>query len=355
MSKKNGKIELLRFFFCIFVVLFHAGSDVLGSDKAITDHISFFARGRISVEFFFLVSGFLAAKSAKKPKKAGVTIGSDTFYFILRKIKTIFPYHIFAVVLSVVLLLFYSDSFLKDVIKKLPSIFFLQRTGISESAFVSVEWYICSMLFALALIYPLMRKNFDAVTLVAAPVASSMLIGYLIKTYGKMPLTDQFATFTFPCNLRSVAVVLLGCFAFAVCEKIKNIKFTKAQKILMIVCENMCWIITVLFIISNIKIKYEAYIVYVMALGITLAFSRESVGRLFDNRAVYFLGRLSLPVYLCQNIARDIVKNEFYYLPAAQRIIIILLLAVGIGLAVKTVCDILKNKTAVKKYAANNT
>lgn len=187
MPKRNGKIELLRFIFCMFVLLYHVGCDVIGGTRAVSAHLSFFAEGRISVEFFFLVSGYLAAKSAYKQGRGTSSIGSETFNFCAKKIKAILPYHIVAVMGSTILLAFYSDNFWHDFIVRLPSAFFLQRTGINGQAFVSVEWYICSMLLALAIVYPLLRKSFDMTTLVLAPVVSSLLIGYMTKAYGGCP------------------------------------------------------------------------------------------------------------------------------------------------------------------------
>ena len=64
---KNGKIEFFRFVFSIYVVLFHIEKGFSGLPKyGKTVDFSFFAHGSISVEFFFLVSGFLMAKSIYK-------------------------------------------------------------------------------------------------------------------------------------------------------------------------------------------------------------------------------------------------------------------------------------------------
>jgi len=356
-SKRNGKIELLRFFFCISVLLFHAGSDVLGGDVAINRYFAFFERGRTGVEFFFLLSGFLAAKSALKFQNSNNTIGRDTFNFVLKKIKLILPYHIFAVLFSVILLYLYSDHFLLEFANRFPGIFFLQRTGISNYDLISVEWYICSMLLALAVLYPLMLKNFDMTTLVFAPVASSLMIGYMIKTYGTMPSSSGFGTYTYACNIRAFALILLGCFCFRISEKIKAYNFSRLGKICLIAAENVSWLISMYYMVSRINVKYVSYVIYFMALGITLTFARNCSSKFYDNKFVYFLGKLSLPIYLCQNIARSIVKNELTFLSAPVRIILILLFAFVIGLSAEFICSkikniILKNKKELCKYSS---
>lgn len=356
-SKRNGKIELLRFFFCISVLMFHAGLDVLGSNRIISDSLTFFTRGYMGVEFFFILSGFLAAKSALKYKNSNNTVGSNTFTFILKKIKLILPYHIFAVIFAVILLYLYSENFIIEFANRFPGIFFLQRTGISRYDLISVEWYICSMLLALAIIFPLMLKNFDLTTLVIAPVGSSLIIGYLVRTYGAMPASGIYEKYTYACNIRGFALVLLGCFCFAVCEKIKTAEISKLMKALLIISENVSWIIALYYCVSDINRRYEAYVVYFMALGITLTFARNFNSKFYDNKFVYFLGKLSLPIYLCQNIARSIVKNELSFLSEPVRIILILLFALVIGLSAEFICSkikniILKNKKELCKYSS---
>lgn len=352
-SKRNGKIELLRFFFCMSVLLFHIGKDVFTDSNVISEYFSFFARGRTGVEFFFLLSGFLAAKSAEKIRLNGDTVGRNSFNFILKKINSILPYHIFAVVCSVVLLFIYSDNFVTSFVSRFPSAFLLQRTGLCDHDFVTVEWYICSMLLALAIIFPLLLKNFDLTTLVIAPVVSALMIGYLKKTYGAMPVSNEFETFTYSCNIRAVAVILLGCFCFTMSEKIKEIKFSHLNKILLIIIENGCWLVSMYFMISGINTRYDSYVIYFMAFGITLTFSREFDCKIYNNKFVYFLGELSLPLYLCQNIARDIVRKELSFLSPDIRIVLITSLALIIGLTAYIMRKGIKSSRLLKRCQNN--
>ncbi len=55
MKKHNGVIGLWKFIFCLLIVVLHTG---IGIPNRI------FKFGSIGVEFFFLVSGYLLAKSA---------------------------------------------------------------------------------------------------------------------------------------------------------------------------------------------------------------------------------------------------------------------------------------------------
>lgn len=198
------------------------------------------------------------------------------------------------------------------------------------------------MLLALAVIYPLLLKNFDLTTLVIAPVVSSLLIGYMIKTYGAMPISNGFETFTYSCNIRGIALVLLGCFCYLISEKIKNADFSNLQRIALIICENVCWIISMYFMVSKINPKYESYVIYLMALGITLTFSRSLDSKFYNSKFVYYLGKISLPIYLCQNIARDIVRHELDFLSVPMRIFAIAAIAIVIGVLADLICSKIK-------------
>ncbi len=334
---KNGKIELLRFFFCLSVVVYHAGGDVLGDNNILTPAFSVFAHGRSGVEFFFLLSGYLAAKTAKKMQGSSTAIGKDTYSFVLRKIKRVFPYHIIACVLMVISMIFLSENatvFWNDLGLSIPSWFFLQRTGIKSVDLISIEWYICSMLLALAIIYPLLRKWYDMMVHVVAPVLSSVLIGYMLYTYGAMPGYRTWGSYTYICNLRGFAVVLLGVFVFFVSEQIKKHGFSKKQWIWLAVLEDASWAFVIYFTFSSMEFALEGYFVYFTALAMAISFARNYNSKFYQSRFVSYLGRISLSVYLCQNFARDIIGNNRTGISDAVTIVLILLMSIGVGMLI---------------------
>lgn len=58
--KVNGKIEALRFLFCVGVLLFHGLKYFIGEPSAKqVVHLSLFPHGAIGVEFFSLYQDFL--------------------------------------------------------------------------------------------------------------------------------------------------------------------------------------------------------------------------------------------------------------------------------------------------------
>ena len=137
VHKYNGKIEFLRFVFCICVLLFHGGKYILGEASLKNGiHASCFVHGSIGVEFFFVLSGFLMAKSVYKKTHSDKieSLGNETFNFMTRKIKGFLPEHIisfiFALITYIIMENFVLKKIINYVIESLPSFFLLQMLGV---------------------------------------------------------------------------------------------------------------------------------------------------------------------------------------------------------------------------------
>ena len=67
-SGRNGNIDLMRFVFCLIIILYHINNRLdLNPPFGLSEkYFSFCGEGRIGVEFFFIVSGYLLAVTAKK-------------------------------------------------------------------------------------------------------------------------------------------------------------------------------------------------------------------------------------------------------------------------------------------------
>ena len=102
MKKHNGVIGFWKFVFCIIILIFHVGIE----QKYYKTGTILFRYGSIGVEFFFLVTGYLFAKGVVKElkeDKSKNSIGKDTFNFILKKLKTLFPYILVAFIIDFIL------------------------------------------------------------------------------------------------------------------------------------------------------------------------------------------------------------------------------------------------------------
>lgn len=77
-KKHNGIISFWKFMFCIMIVIFHVTCNMYSEGKLMQN-------GRIGVEFFFLVSGYLMAKKALNRKKQKISIAQETVQYIWKK------------------------------------------------------------------------------------------------------------------------------------------------------------------------------------------------------------------------------------------------------------------------------
>lgn len=351
ISKRNGKIEILCFIFCVCVLLYHVNNDLWDGAKTLFDGVTFFSHGRTGVEFFFLVTGYLTAKSAKKIISSDnpIPIGQTTFDFVLKKVKSVFTPHIILCVLTCLLLIFNNKLTAEKFLNKLPSVFFLQATGLTDDYFIAVEWYLCAMFFAIAVVFPLLLKSFDFTSKVVAPVGSALLIGYMISKYDKLPSSLVPDSFLSPNNIRGLAVVLLGVFCFYISERIKSTDFSKKQKALLVAVENISWIISLYFMVSTINKRYEGIIVYVFALAVSLTFSRDFECKIYNNSFVNYLGRISLTVYLSQNLVRNFVK---FNIDCSNTMYVILVVALTVitGVVIDFICNNLKKIKLKNNY-----
>ena len=94
---KNGKIEFLRFFFCLVVLLFHCAKYFWGSVSFTSGiRLSLFSHGAMAVEFFFMLSGLLMAKSVCKRAEtpiSGEALAREYGSFMRKKYMSVFPVH----------------------------------------------------------------------------------------------------------------------------------------------------------------------------------------------------------------------------------------------------------------------
>jgi len=91
-SVRNPVVELLRFVFAIMIFMFHT------FELDVDDKNFLFKNGYIAVEFFFILSGYFAAKAAMRPCD-DASAGKWALTYTLKKYAAFMP----AVIISVIL------------------------------------------------------------------------------------------------------------------------------------------------------------------------------------------------------------------------------------------------------------
>lgn len=316
---KNGVIEFFRFYFALMVLLHHCVKHFIGGNA------HYFYGGYFAVSFFFILSGYLMANSVWKQ-----TLGKDlaeikkisfseqaesTFNFIKRKIVTIFPTHVIAWTLALVVALavnWHGISFCKKfILQAIPSFFFISKLiGFKVPVILGVEWYLISMFIAMAILYPLLRYSWVGFVKYIAPIGSVLLLGYIFHKsgngfsgFGEVLTWDGFIP---KGVLRALADIMLGVVVF----ELSRYKIPEAYKkyitllgIVSLVCLNY-------IMIRNLGDRYAATGLMFSCLLVYCAFGGYfNIGSLFDKKCFGYLGALSLPLFLIHQPVISVVKK----------------------------------------------
>lgn len=321
-SNKNAVIELLRFYYASSILIFHISRMdlnlssktlfVLGPWKA-----NFFRMGNLGVEFFFVISGYLMASSVYRKisvtDKSQISIGEETAAFIFKKVKRLYPHYFFACLLMSVILLL-EGSKISSMIKRLPSLLFLQKTGISEETFLRVTWFISSMLIAMAVIYPFLKKYYYTFTALIAPLGGILIVGFLMKNYGNLQNSFTWMGFTYKCNFRALAEIAMGTTCFEIGRRIKDLELTRRTRILLSAASIGFVLLTLICMCSGAA-EYGGLFLLIICFIVTVSFSRTGFwgdcAPLYGSRLFIYLGSLSVSMFFYQDLFRNLVPRIF--------------------------------------------
>ena len=393
-KQKNGSVEFLRFLFTSIIIFFHINLDLWDQKKilaVIRDiPVTFFNHGNIGVEFFFLVTGWLMAKSiysryvqtkttsyaggTGNMRSAGIAGGNrnvdsagsagktgntgnegiaggngiedyaggtgtglftETINFVTHKARAIFPYYLLACALTPLVRVM-TDRMLtfSYFLNRLPSLFFLQRVGIGKP-FIGCTWYLSSMLIALVAAYPLCRRFYKAYTLFIAPVLCAVLLGAIIVLTGALGDIDDWFFFTYKTNIRAFAEISMGATAFEISRRMQGRVYPAAARILLSLTALTCLSLSIAYMCSAMEGRLGIGVFYLLFVLVVIAFSGEGIlcrAGCFSHPLFSYLGRISLPMYVTQTLLRRSVP--WYFAGSSQWTQCILIYLGILGLAV---------------------
>ena len=259
---KNGAVELLRFLFTSVIIFFHINLDLWDQQKVVAVvrgiPVTFFKHGNIAVEFFFLVTGWLMARSvwkkilAEEESRLGkgsraakgnrthrgnrivkgsrmeegnlraADLAEETRQFAAHKARAILPFYLTACALTPLARLATDRSLtLEYFALRMPSLLFLQRAGLGKP-FIGCTWYLSSMLLALVLAYPLCRRFYRVYTCFAGPVSGFILLGAIIVLTGSLGDIEDWFFITYKTNVRAFAEISVGAWSFEISRRISG-------------------------------------------------------------------------------------------------------------------------------------
>ena len=358
MTKKNGRVELLRFIFALIILFFHihkrfadGGVIELGNTG-----LNFFARGYIGVEFFFLVSGYLLAASAyAKRKKSTELIGTETALMMRRKFFYIFPYHLFATILAIITNAHFLRHTAADrsqyAVDSWASLFLLQVFGFDSTWANKLTWYLDVWFMVTFILYPILRKHYDVFVKIICPLLALFVLGYMAHEYESITgIEDGWTGIFYKCFLRGLSEMCLGCCTYSLTRQFNKYRFTEFGKKLLGVLEIIGYILVLLFSCSTVDVKYCFPVFFVMWLALILTFSNVNpCHEVFDKPVFGWLGKASLLIYLNQFYAIRLVQELFEDTSFVTKVILCSAITFAGAFACSRVVDFLRKKKPISK------
>ena len=341
-SVRNGRIELMRFVFAVIVACYH-----LGCSLKLPEEI--FTHGYLAVEFFFLVSGYLFAKSLSGCSKDNKNeIIRKSLSFMGKKYTGFMFEYVVVIVMTIIAWVPYfklsAGELAVKIINAIPTFLLIQMFGFKTADWFVPVWYVSAMLIVMFILTPVMLKSAKKYSLLIAPPLSMLLLGLVFTKCGCFNGSGEWADGLISYNLlRAFAEISLGCTMFYI---VQSGKFNKLNEHLRGAAGLILFIPPVFYMLGDFDENMEPTMIVILFAATALCFSCKSAPALINNRFVYFLGKLSLPIFLCHSIAR------FYslYFKTALGYYQLLAVFMIITLVLSSVCFILGG--TLKKAAA---
>lgn len=312
-EKRNGTVDLMSFVFCIVLIL----SDFAARfDTVSFRHFTFFAEGRVAIEFFLITAGALMAASAKRHTEG--TSVQCTLRFMQKRLTRILPYHfiIFAGAFAVFLYLKRNLGhweLLEKIIGTLPNLFFIQKSGLDEGELMTPEWWLAGMLWCMPVVYALILRFKGYFTRIAAPLLAVLLVGYMSYETGKLSGMDVFmyADTVSKVYVRCFAGLCGGVFAYEMACHLQRLKFNSFDKALLTLAQVIAYVLPLVYMCSDFPARFEPYVAYSFFFAVMLTFSHTALyADWLDNKLTHFFGRAVLPLYYCHMLPLMVVKAK---------------------------------------------
>lgn len=243
-------------------------------------------------------------------------LGKDTLSFLFKKFFSIFPYHLIAFIFCFFQIIIYKQYNIVEIINyfidTIPHILFLQMSGVYFENPNYVTWYISAMFIAMFVLFPLCRKYYSSFIKIIAPVCCIFILGQLVYNFDALTGVTKWTMFGYRGLIRAFVEISMGTISFEIARYLTNIRLSNVAKIVLKTIEVFCYFSVVIYMLLTFSTHYEIFALFALFIAITITFSNVVSTGVMNNKISYFLGRISLPIYLSQVFAMRFVV---YYLP----------------------------------------
>lgn len=296
-------VEFWRFAFTVLVCLYHSEM-YFGSPKLMPS-------GSSAVEFFFVLAGFLMAKSAKRNltgRDTSVSVReahAKALDFVKKKLKAFYPVLIVVLLLGILVYPTFQSTFI-DRLKNLQNteweMLMLVGTpfGYNDGMTPIVPLWFLTGLLIVGYIYTFaLYKNYDFM-MFAAPVLG--ILFYVYFTLNSTLVLDFYVKMGFlnAGMVRAVAEISLGVSVYALYEYLSKKKFGKGWRIVLSLLELYAiYRLFSLMFFQPAGMDNFKRILYIMII-VLLSFLNKTFFTWLLNRKIWaVLGKITFTMYLC--------------------------------------------------------
>ena len=294
-AKRDGKIELVRFFAALSIATYHFEWVYIG-------HPVFLQHFYIWVEFFFLVSGFFLYFS-KDEKGDREEYQSASYQYVFSQIRKIYPLYLAGFLFTFIVTNIATQLPVRQWAEALWGAKWEVLLGVMYGFGSSVynkggaPEQISALLFCSLIIHYLITRHRDAFVHIIAPLAVVIGFGRIINTYGNMSQWMAFDGYINVGLLRGFADMCTGALCAAVLLPL--LRKVKEKWLVIIGVVIPCAFIVFLIVGTNYIDSYDL-VLYIFLFGLLLtalyAWQRP-VPEQIDG-ILRYLGRLSYPLFL---------------------------------------------------------
>ena len=350
-TNKNYYIELLRFIFCLIILLHHSGL-VSADGSGLLPSAGVFA------DAFFIITGYFACRHIQRLKEQPKKVLLYSCQYTVNKLKRVLPYSIFGIVIIYALELLHLSghtSFrehLNRIYTMLVEVLLLPMLGIMDVNLINLRnaplWYLSAILIALPLVVFLAikcNKIFRCVLVWFVPAAIEI---WMVMTYGgALPWLNRSPIFIYTGAIRGFSGIMLGCAVYyaAVFISSREKKDRQWLKLLLTVIELLIFIFVIYKAACGIGGFMEMSVIYLLAVMLMLAFSGRTYTSALQIKWFGVLGSLSLPIYCLHWGIYRWVGAYLGMIPYLAKIVVTFMLCVIVAVVIMNVEKLLKKNS----------
>ena len=300
--KRIYSFDVFKLAFAYLIAVFHFGTELPPGPG-------------ITVELFFIISGFFLGKKFYDKYQADPNNSYDQICYTKDHIKSLYPHYVFSlIVLTIYTLIANIIIFLrepsvmqivmtvKDVYATIPEYFFLQNTGFFDGGTNYPLWQLCTLLISGYFIYGIPHKNEKMAREFILPAAILMIQAYLDVC------EDGWGTVLFfhAPILRAFSPVCMGVLAYY---------FTTTKYYQLIKSKKLLFNLASIFAFLSIYAPQGYHNIYLITFVFLLwaMYDPESwINKLLNRKVFRHFGQLSYALFLNHAMVINLLKDQIF-------------------------------------------